>query len=357
MATHRSLGFRGRASERAVLDHLLGEVRGGRSAALVIRGEAGVGKTALLRYCVERASGFRIARSVGIESEMELPFAGLHQLCAPMLSQLAAVPEPQRNALTVAFGLSTGDPPDRFLIALAVLSLLSAVAEERHLLCIVADAHWLDRASAQVLGFVARRLLGEAVALVFAVREGTDEPELTGLPGLKLAGLDDQDARALLASVFPGRLDARVRDRIVSETRGNPLALLELPRGLTAAELAGGFALPDAGSVAARIEDNYLRRLLELPDATQRLMLLVAALLQAARRLEALDVELSRETYLEALVAAVYAARLRSAPTWSRLPWPLVRHRSDQSHCGPGSCCCAAWRPGSQMDTSLRRRR
>ncbi len=276
MANHRQPVFRGRASERGVLDGLLQDVRGAQSAVLVIRGEPGVGKTTLLRYCVRQASGFRVVESVGIESEIELPFAGLHQLCAPLLDRLDALPDPQRDALRVAFGLSSGDPPERFLVALAVLSLLAAAADERPLLWVIDDAQWFDRASAQTLGFVARRLLAESVALVFAVREPSSDAELVGLPELMLNGLDEEDARALLATAIPGRLDERVRDRIVAETR-NPLALLELPRGLTAAQLAGGFALPDAGSLPDRLKDHYLRRLAELPEPTQQLMLLAAA--------------------------------------------------------------------------------
>ena len=277
MAPHRPPEFRGRASERGALDRLLENVREGQSAVLVIRGEPGVGKSALLRYCVRQASGFRVARCVAIESEMELPFAGLHQLCAPMLTRLGRLPAPQRDALSTAFGLSSGAPSDRFLVALAALSLLAEVAEEQELLCVVDDTQWLDRASAQVLGFVARRLLAESVAIVFAVREPSEERELIGLPELVLEGLGETDARALLATVVPGRLDELVRDRIVAETRGNPLALLDLPRGLTAAELAGGFALPDAGNLPLRIEDSYVRRLQGLPEATRRLMLLAAA--------------------------------------------------------------------------------
>ena len=277
MAAQRLQGFRGRTSEREALDRLLENVRGGQSAVLVVRGEAGIGKTALLRYAARQASGFRVAQIAGIESEMELPFAGLHQLCGPMLDRLGALPEPQRIALGVAFGLSAGQAPDRFLVALGALSLLSEIADERPLLCFVDDAHWLDAASAQVLGFVARRLLAESVAIVFAVREPSAERELAGLPELALGGLDEKEARALLASVIPGRLDERVRDRIVAETRGNPLALLELPRGMTAAELAGGFALPDAGDLRGQIEDNYVRRVGALPEMTRRLMLLAAA--------------------------------------------------------------------------------
>jgi AAA ATPase domain len=240
MAAERALGFLGRTSEREALDRLLANVRQGQSAVLVIRGEAGIGKTALLRYAAAQASGFRVAQIAGVEAEMELPFAGVHQLCAPMLDQLGALPEPQRKALSVALGVSTGDTPDRFLVALAVLSLLSAVAEERPLACLVEDTQWLDDASAQVLGFVARRLLAESVAIVFAVRDPNSTREFEGLPELRLAGLDEDDARGLLASAIPGRLDDRVRDRIVAETRGNPLALLELPRGRSAAQLAGG---------------------------------------------------------------------------------------------------------------------
>ena len=277
MAAQRLPGFRGRTSEREALDRLLENVRGRQSAVLVVRGEAGIGKTALLRYAARQASGFRVAQIAGIESEMELPFAGLHQLCGPMLDRLGALPEPQRDALSVAFGLSSGEAPDRFLVALAALSLLAEVAEGRPLLCFVDDAQWLDAASAQVLGFVARRLLAESVAIVFAVREPSEERELAGLPELPLGGLDEEEARALLESVIPGRLDERVRDRIVAETRGNPLALLELPRTMTAAELAGGFALPDAGDLPGQIEDGYLRRVGALPETTQRLMLLAAA--------------------------------------------------------------------------------
>ena len=277
MADQRPPAFRGRTSERETLDRLLEAVRAGQSAIVVVRGEPGVGKTAVLRYAARQASGFRVAEIAGVEPEMELPFAGLHQLCAPMLSRLGALPEPQQDALRVAFGLEPGAPPDRFLVALAALSLLSATAEERPLLCLVDDAHWLDGASGQVLGFVARRLLAESVAIVFAVREPTDDRELAGLPELVLDGLEDEDARALLASAIPGLLDERVRDRIVFETRGNPLALLELPRGMNAAELAGGFALPDAGDLPRRLEDHYVRRLDALPHETRRLMLLAAA--------------------------------------------------------------------------------
>jgi DNA-binding CsgD family transcriptional regulator len=277
VATQRQPLFRGRASERAVLDRLLEKVRDGQSAALVIHGEAGVGKSALVRYAVRQASGFRVAEIAGVESEMELAYAGLHLLCAPMLAHLDALPEPQQRAVLVAFGLSSGDAPDRFLVALATLGLLAQVAEERPLLCVVEDAQWLDDTSAQVLGFVARRLLAESVAMVFAVREPNDQRELVGLPDLPLGGLPEADARAVLATVVPGRLDESVGDRIIAETRGNPLALLELPRGMSVAELAGGFALPDTGDLPGHIEERYRRRLIGLPEPTQRLMLLAAA--------------------------------------------------------------------------------
>ena len=191
---------------------------------------------------------------------MELPFAGLHRLCAPMLAQLDALPDPQQNALRVSFGLASGDAPDRFLVALAALTLFAEVAGERPLLCVVDDAQWLDGATSQALGFVARRLLAESVALVFTVREPSDERELADLPELSLGGLQDDDARALLAAVIPGRLDDRVRDRLVAETRGNPLALVELPRGRSAGELAGGFALPGTGTLPSQIEDHFRQR-------------------------------------------------------------------------------------------------
>jgi DNA-binding CsgD family transcriptional regulator len=258
-----------------VLDRLLADVRQGDSRVLVIRGEAGIGKTALMRYAARQASGFRIAQAVGVEAEMELPFAGVHQLCAPMLPRLADLPRPQQDALSVALGLASGSAPDRFLVGLAVLSLLSLVAEEQPLLCFVDDAQWLDAASSQVLGFVGRRLLAEAVGLIFALRE--NRPELEGLPELLLGGLQLEDARALLARAIPGRLDDHVRERIVAETRGNPLALLELPRQKSAAELAGGFDLLARGDLPAHLEQHYNRRVDTLPEETQRLMLLAAA--------------------------------------------------------------------------------
>ena len=270
-------GLLGRRRECEALDRLLEGLREQQSRVLVLRGEAGVGKTALLEYLVQNASGCRIGRAAGIESEMELPFSGLHQLCGPMLDRLGHLPTPQRDALGTAFGLSAHAPADPFLVGLAVLSLLAEVAEERPLVCVVDDAQWLDRASVQVLAFVARRLLAESIAFVFVVRDPGADVEVAGLPVLVVEGLSDSDARALLDSAVPGRLDEQVRDRIVAETRGNPLALLELPRGLSAAELAGGFALPNARPLAGVIEESFLRRVESLPVETRRLLLAAAA--------------------------------------------------------------------------------
>ena len=269
--------LRGRRNECEALDRQLQRVRAGRSSVQVLRGEAGVGKTALLLYVVEQASDCRIARVAGVESEMELAFAGLHQLCAPMLDGLEALPSPQRDALRIAFGMQDGAAPDRFIVALAILSLLAGAAEAQPLVCLVDDVQWLDRASAQTLAFVARRLLAERIGIVFAVREPNDVNELSGLPELVVGGLADGDARSLLASALPGRLDERVRDQIVAETRGNPLALLELPRGLTPAELAGGFGLPEARPLASRVEETFVQRVRALPPETQRLLLVAAA--------------------------------------------------------------------------------
>jgi len=270
-------GLTDRRSECDALDRLIGTVRTGQSQALVVRGDPGVGKTMLLDYLAGQAagSGCRVARVMGVQPEMELAFAGLHQLCAPMLSRAERLPGPQLEALRVAFGLSTGPRPDRFLVGLAVLSLLSEGAGERPLVCLIDDEQWLDRASAQALGFAARRLAADPVGLVFAAREPS--ADLAGLPELVVAGLSEDQARALLASALAGPLDARVRDLIVAETQGNPLALLELPRGLTSAELAGGFGLPGAVSLPGRIEDSFARQLEALPDQTRRLLLLAAA--------------------------------------------------------------------------------
>jgi DNA-binding CsgD family transcriptional regulator len=268
-------GLLDRERERAALDGLLGDLRSGRGGALVVRGEAGVGKSALLEYVAGAAADMRLARAVGVESEMELAFAGLHLLCAPLLDRLEDLPGPRRDALGVAFGLRAGGAPDRFLVALAVLTLLSEVAGERPLLCVVDDAQWLDQASAQVLAFAARRLLAEPVGLIFAAREPGEQ--FRGLPDLEVRGLPDRDARALLASAVRVRLDEQVWDRIVAETNGNPLALLELPRGLSPAQLAGGFGLVGVQAVPARIEQGFRDRLEALPGDTRSLMLIAAA--------------------------------------------------------------------------------
>jgi AAA ATPase domain len=264
----------GRSAECATLDRLVEAVRAGESRALVVLGELGAGKTALLEYLAGQAAGCRVARVSGAQSARELAFAGLYQLCAPLLDRLEAVPVPQREAARTAFGMSAGPAPDRFLVGLAVLSLLAEVAADRPLLCLADDAQWLDRASAQVLAFVARRLGAESVGLVFGAREaGVD---LMGLPELVVRGLPEADARALLASVLTGPIDAQIRDQIVAETRGNPLALLELPRGLTAAELAGGFGLPGVVALPGRIEESFRRQVDALPPETRRLLLLAA---------------------------------------------------------------------------------
>jgi DNA-binding CsgD family transcriptional regulator len=267
----------GRGAESARLDSLLADARGGQSAVLVLRGEPGIGKTAVLGYAAERAAGFQVVRAAGVESEMELPFAGLHQLCGPMLGGLGQLPPPQRDALGTAFGLSSGAQPDRFLVGLAVLSLLSDAAEERPLLGLIDDAQWLDRSSAQVLAFVARRLQAESVVLLFAEREPGELGELAGLPDLPLRGLPDDSARELLASAIGGPIDDRVRDRILAEARGNPLALIELPHELSPATLAGGFGLPCGRPVPSRIEASFRLRVRQLPAATRRLLLVAAA--------------------------------------------------------------------------------
>ena len=265
----------GRRAECETLNRLAESVRGGDSRALVLHGEAGVGKTALLEYLAGHASGCQTARASGVQSEMELPFAVLHQLCAPMLDQVAALPAPQRDALRIVFGLSAEPTPDRFLIGLAVLGLLSGVAEQRPLLCLVDDQQWLDRASAQVLAFAARRLGAESIGLVFATRNPGGD--LAGLPEMTVAGLPDADARVLLDEALAGPIDSRIRDQIIAEARGNPLALLELPRELTPEGLAGGFGLPGALPLARSIEQNFARRIAALPRPTQRLLVLASA--------------------------------------------------------------------------------
>ncbi|WP_433385866.1 AAA family ATPase [Actinoplanes sp. CA-142083] len=285
----------GRAQQQAALANLLDAARQGRSGATVLRGEAGVGKTALLDDLVAAASDIRVVRVAGVESERELPFAALHQLCGPLLDRLDRLPEPQQEALGTTFGLRAGAAPNPLFVGLAVLTLVSEVAADRPLLCVVDDAQWLDRASAQTLGFVARRLVTESVLMVFAVREqpGPAAPVLGDLPALPVEGLGERDARALLASVAPWPLDSDVRDAILAEARGNPLALLELPARVSPVDLAGGFALPEALPLPVRIEESFRRRIGDLTAPARLLLLLAAAdpvgdpaiLWQAAERL------------------------------------------------------------------------
>jgi AAA ATPase domain len=266
-----------RLNECARLDELLEAVRAGQSGTLVLRGEAGIGKTALLEYAAERGRGFPIARAVGVESEMELPFAALHQLCLPLLDGLERLAPPQREALATAFGLSSGPRPDRFLVGLAVLSHLSDAGGSQALICLVDDAQWLDRSSAQVLSFVARRLQAESIVLLFAQRDADGVDELAGPPELRLRGVSEADARELLVAPGTGPLDERIRDRIIAETRGNPLALLELPRGMLAGGLAGGFLLPGESALPGRIEASFRMQVGLVPRETQRLLLVAAA--------------------------------------------------------------------------------
>ncbi|MGW0705531.1 helix-turn-helix transcriptional regulator [Streptomyces sp. NPDC002643] len=325
MARSRSgAGLLGRRNECQALDDLVAGARAGRSGVLVLRGEAGIGKTELLRHLLDRATGCRTIRAAGVQSEMELSYAGLHQLCAPLLTGLDHLPEPQRDALGTAFGLRAGAAPDRFLVGLATLSLLADSGGDQPLVCLVDDAQWLDEASALTLEFVARRLLAESVVLAFAVREPSDGRALSGLPELPVPGLTERDSRTLLDSVVTGPLDERVRDRIVAESRGNPLALLELPRGLNAAESAGGYERPDARPLSSQIEQGFLRRVRSLPGETQRLLVTAAAeplgdvtlLRRAAERL-GVDVD-----------AALWhpdAAELITVGTRVRFRHPLVR--------------------------------
>lgn len=316
-------GLLGRRGACARLERLVAEVRDGRSGALVLRGEAGIGKTELLKHLLERADGLRTVRAVGIESEMEISYAALHQFCRPVLDRLDAIPEPQRDALAIAFGLHAGPPPDRFLVGLATLSLVAEAASERPLVCVVDDAQWLDQASAATLAFVARRLLAESVLLVFAVREPTPVRVLEGLPELAVTALDDGSSRALLDRTVAGPLDARVRERILAETRGNPLAILELPRTLTAAELGAGLGGPSGQPLSRRIEQQFRHRVEDLPPETQLLLVLAAAepvgdghlLRRAATRL-GIDVD---------ALAHGDAAELVSLDTQVRFRHPLVR--------------------------------
>lgn len=273
----RRVPLYGRQAECEALDQVVAAVQAGRSAVLVLRGAAGIGKSVLLEYAAGSASGCRTARTTGVEAEADLAFGGLHRLCVPFLDHLCRLPGPQRDALSTAFGLTTGETPDRFLVGLAVLNLLAAAAEKEPLVCLVDDAQWLDEVSARTLAFVARRLPVAAIGLVLAVRDPHLRGELTELPEREVGRLSDGEARALLESVTPGRLDERVRDRMVAETQGNPRALLVLPLGLTPAELAGGFGRPDVRPAAGDVEQGLLRRVRALPDPARRLLLTAAA--------------------------------------------------------------------------------
>jgi DNA-binding CsgD family transcriptional regulator len=270
-------GLLGRQVECAILDRLIDAVRTGESRALVIHGPPGIGKSALLGHLTDAPGDVRVLRAVGIESEMELAFATLHQLCVPLIDRLKSLPAPQRAALETVFGIRAGPPPDHFLVGMAVLGLLSDASQKRPLLCLVDDAQWMDRASAQVLGFVARRLLPEsiALALVFAARERA--PYLLGLPELEVTGLRDTAAHTLLESATHARLDHDIRGRFVAETQGNPLALLELPRALSVTQLAGGFGLLNTDTLPGLIEQSFLQRIEDLPEQTRLLLLTAAA--------------------------------------------------------------------------------
>jgi DNA-binding CsgD family transcriptional regulator len=313
----------GRGPECELLDLLIDAVRGGESRSLVVRGEAGVGKTALLDYLRRHAPGCRVVRVAAVESEMELAFAALQLLCRPMLDRLDHLPEPQREALATAFGLHTGSAPDRFLVGLAVLSLLSEAASEQPLVCVVDDAQWLDRASAQALAVAARRLSAESVALVFAVRSPAGETELGGLPDLAVGGLAEAEARTLLSSVFPAMLDEHVRDRIIAETRGNPLAIIELPRELTFKEFASGLVLGPGSGLATEIENSFARRFSQLPPDTRQLLLIASAeslgdIVLVMRAAERLGIS------LEAMAPAATAGLLEPGPRL-RFRHPLAR--------------------------------
>ncbi|MCZ8382298.1 AAA family ATPase [Mycobacterium sp. CPCC 205372] len=320
--TGRGQGLRGRGDECEQLRRLLSSARSGSGQVLVLRGEAGGGKTALLEYLIAQARGFSVTHVAGVESDMELAFAGLQQLCSPLMTHVDGLPEPQRDALAVAFGRGVGPVPDRFLVGLAVLSLLAAAAEQQPLLCVIDDAQWLDQVSTQVLGFVARRLLAEPVALVFAARDHGAEV-LHGLPELEVGGLSDSDARELLDSVVLGRIDERVRDRIIAETRGIPLAVLEVPRNVSVAELIGGFETSTTRPSAGHVEESFVRRIASLPRDTRLLVLAAAAepvgdaglLLRAAA---ALDIP------VDALAPAEAAGVIEFGPR-IRFHHPLVR--------------------------------
>ncbi len=324
--THRGSGVEllGRKQECGVLDRLLGRVQAGESAALVVRGEAGIGKTALLEYLASRADGCRLMLIAGVQSEMELSYAALHLLCAPLLAGIDHLPEPQRNALAVAFGMRVGGPPDRFMVGLAVLTLLADAASEHPLVCVVDDLQWVDDASASTLAFIGRRLAAESVLMVFGMRAPAEREVPHGLPELVLAGLPEDASRELLRSVVPGRMDPLVRDRILTEAAGNPLALLELPRRLTPPELASGVVGASMRLTPNHIEDDFVRRVEALPRDARRVLVVAAVeplgdvqLLRRATRLLGIEAD--------AVLARGDASDLLAVDTKVHFRHPLVR--------------------------------
>jgi DNA-binding CsgD family transcriptional regulator len=326
-------GLLGRDSEVASLQRMLAAARGGQSQALALRGDAGIGKTALLDHVVSKAPGFRLIRASGVEAESELAFAGLHQVCAPMMDRAGKLPAPQREALATAFGMDAGPPPSRFLVGLAVLGLFADAAASQPLLCVIDDAPWMDGASVQTMGFVARRLVAERAVCVFALRSQANVKELNGLPEMRLRGLGNRDARTLLSVAIAGRMDERIRDRVLDEARGNPLALLELPRGLTTADLGSATAVSARRSVPNRIEETYLQRVRSLPEQTQQLLLTAAAeplgdpsLLRRAAALRGISPD---------AVGAAEAAGLIDVGTTVRFHHPLVRSAAYRAALAP----------------------
>lgn len=313
----------GRKQEQQALTELLTVAREGRSGVLVLRGEAGIGKTSLLRYTLARASGFRTVRIAGAESEMELAYAGLHQLCAPLMGRLDRLPGPQQRALQVALGLAAGDTPDRLIVGLAVLTLLSEASRERPTICVVDDAQWVDAESLLALAFVARRLLADPIVMLFAACQRREDRILSDLPELTVRGLGDHDARDLLTATVPGGLDERVRDNIVAESQGNPLALMELHRVLSPAELAGGFGLAEASQLTSRLERAFGRQLADLPAETKTVLLIAASDPTGEPRWLAAAVD--RLGIADEAVEAAQATDLVSIGGRIRFRHPLVR--------------------------------
>jgi DNA-binding CsgD family transcriptional regulator len=266
-----------RETERAAIDHVLDAVRSGLSGTLVLRGGPGVGKTTLLRYAIDSAPDLRVSSIAGVESEISMEYGGLHQLLLPFLPLLDELPTPQRSALRVAFGQEPGPPPERFLVALATLTLLSRAAEQRPLLCLIDDAHWLDPESAQVLGFVARRLYADRVGLIAASNELVPSQPAEGLPTITVDGLADAEARDLLAAVAGRALNPQTVDRILAETGNNPLALVELGSAYTDDEISGHAALPQPLPLGERLREHCLRLVRSLTPEAQEFTLLAAA--------------------------------------------------------------------------------